>query len=80
MSLNLLIELAIQVATLGVVGGVLWTKVSYLEKELDETRQTINDLHEIRKELAIVKTQLDSIRVCLERLADFVHKREAAQP
>lgn len=75
MDWNLNIDIIVQLLGLAALAGVGWTKISVLEKDLNRVEQEVIDSRELRSQLAIVQTQLQSIQHTLEALAAQITKQ-----
>jgi hypothetical protein len=75
MEYDLILSILVQVATLGVFGGIIWTKITQLEKADEDLKDEVRDFRELRQDLAVVKSQLTSISVCISRLAEAVDRK-----
>jgi|CXWL01.1.fsa_nt_gi hypothetical protein len=77
MDYDILVNLGVQFVTLGTFGGIIWTRLSQLEKADEELKLEVRDFREMKQELAVIKSQLVSISACLNRLAENYDKRQA---
>jgi hypothetical protein len=61
------INTLIQIATLVFIGGMGWMRIKILERDLQELKKEVVDFRELKSDLAVIKTQLETINKNLQK-------------
>lgn len=73
---GLVVTLVTQVVSCAFIAGIGWTRLNTLEKDISRLETEFIDYRLMRQDLAVVKTQLQSIQACLNHMADRMDKEE----
>lgn len=74
MDWSLILTIAVQILTVGIVYGKLSTEHNVMRRDIDRLEKEIIDSRALREDLAVVKSQLANIQTCLNSLYREIHK------
>lgn len=68
MDYGLVLSLVTQVVAIGIAYGVLRTRIEVSERDIQRIEKEVTDNRVVREDLAVLKSQLANIQLCLNSL------------
>lgn len=76
MDWHLVLTIGVQVLGVGILYGVMKTRIDVIERDLNKLEREVIDFRSLKEDMAVVKAQLSSISACLHRLSANKGERE----
>jgi len=70
MNWDLDINTLMQIGTVATIAGMGWQSLKQLRRDLDKLEREVIDFREIKADLAVVRTQLTSMSVSIEKMVE----------
>lgn len=64
------INTLMQIGTVATIAGMGWQSLKQLRRDLDKLEREVIDFREIKADLAVVRTQLTSMSVSIEKMVE----------